>query len=127
MHIKKSTAFTLIEIVVAMLILSLVAAGTFALFASSHKFINEAGHRLQAIYYAKRVAETLKVYISADSGTPPNAGTAFNNSAFASIGLASSVTDPNSGIVYNLAYTVSNPISGSELKSVTITTTWNEP
>lgn len=60
----KNTAFTLLEIVIAMLILSMVTAGTYGLFVTNHRFIAEAKHRLQAINQATAVAERLKMFVS---------------------------------------------------------------
>lgn len=126
--------FTLLEIVIAMVILGLVAAGTFSLFVSSHQYISEAGHRLTAINYARQVAETLKVYVSAAASTPANAnlvlanGTYNNTTHFSRIGLANSYI--RDGITYNLNYTVSNVSIGgnvSGLRAVNITASWSEP
>lgn len=66
----KSRSFTLLEMIIAMLILSLVTAGIVGLFISSYKFIIQAGRRLQAINYGRQVAETLKVYVSAANIAP---------------------------------------------------------
>lgn len=51
---KNTSAFSLLEIVIAMLIISLVVAGLFGLFITSHNFIGNAGHRLQAAQYARQ-------------------------------------------------------------------------
>lgn len=60
----KNNAFTLLEIIIAMLILSMVTAGTYGLFVTNHRFIAEAKHRLQAINQATAVAERLKMFVS---------------------------------------------------------------
>lgn len=122
------------EIIVAMLIMSLVVAGLFGLFVTSHKFIIEAGHRLQAINYARQVAETLKVHVIAEPspitgiGPPLSTVTPHNPSSSTpnDLGLPSDFITGITG--ETCTYTVSpNPQGTIDLKQVTITTTWTEP
>lgn len=117
-----------------MLILSLIAAGTFSLFVSSHKIINEAGHRLHALCCAKMAAETLKVYVSADGNTPENASLVLANGVydtdaeFANLGLSRSYI--NDGIIYNLSYNISDVIANGNatgLRRANIIVNWTEP
>lgn len=125
MNKKISRGFSLLEIVIAMLILGLVVAGMTGLFISTNKLVIQAGHRLVALNYARQVAETLKVYVSADPNTPPNAGNAFTNNNFDAIGIPSSLTE--GGITYNCNYTVTNnPQNATGLRQVTITVNWAE-
>lgn len=129
---KSSTSFTLLEIVIAMLILSLVVAGLFGLFVNSTKFIVESQHRLQAMNYARMVAEQLKVYVSADPDTPAGAGAALAEGlekAPSTIGLDDSITF--GGVPMSCKYDVDEDInilgSLTDLDKVTITVTWTEP
>lgn len=131
MNIKTSSGFSLLEIVVAMLILSLIVAGTFGLFVTSHKFISEAGHRLQAIEYARMVAENLKIYVTADmgtnlsSGTPPGAGNVWSGTN----PTAAPLNFPSFGNIIPGAtcnYSVSNNIPGPNMKQVAINVNWTE-
>lgn len=134
MKIKKSIGFTLLEIIISMLILSMVTAGIFGLFVTSSKYIVEAGHRLQAINYARQVAENLKIYVTADTTTPipPGANTALiagTDKPYTDSGIATtpqnSITNTNIGVgVPTCTYTVQDLAGG--LKSATITVTWNE-
>ena len=59
--------FSLLEIIIAMLILSITVAGSFALFVTSHKFLADAGRRLYAIERGNAFFEKLQKYVSADS------------------------------------------------------------
>ena len=125
------TGFTLLEIVIAMLILSLVVAGIFGMFTTSSKFIAEARHRLQAVNYARMVAEHLKVYVSADSSVPAGADTALTAGANKSFSLSGVTIAPSSAIPnttgQECGYTITNNPSGATgLKETTVTVTWTE-
>lgn len=72
----KNNAFTLLEIIIAMLILSIVTAGTYGLFVTNYKFLIEAKHRLQAVNFANTVLEKLRMYVSENPDLPVNAGVA---------------------------------------------------
>lgn len=125
--------FTLLEIVVSMLILSLVVSGVFALFVTSHKYINESRCRLQALNYARMVTEHLNVYVSAGNlpPAPPNAGTGPGGALEAGdhdlseINLASPLN--LDGTNYHCNYAVASNIDGTDLEQVTVTVTWTEP
>lgn len=129
MKADSSRGFSLLEIVIAMLILSVVVAGIFSLFITSTKFINEAGHRLQAINYARMVAENLKVYVSADPDTPSGAGTALGNGTHDNYTDSGITLLPRDAIVgatgQACTYRVEE-IGTSGMKRVTITVSWNE-
>lgn len=126
MKSKNSRGFSLLEIVIAMLILGLVTAGLFGLFTTSYGFISKAGRRLQAVNYGREVLETLKIYVSANSATPVNAGSAFTNSNFSAIGLNASNTF--GGISFSRSYNVTNdPLNATGLRQVRVTVNWNEP
>lgn len=140
---KSSRAFSLLEIVIAMLIIGLVVAGLFGLFVTSHGFIGNAGRRLQAIQYARRVAETLKVYVSA-SNTPPAPAAAGTGPGAALdeimhpasrtpdlIGLPNTITT-NNGTVLTCTYNVDEdvevvPGTPTTLERATVTVSWTEP
>lgn len=122
-HIK-SRSFTLLEIIVAMLIMGVVLVGTVGSFISCHKFTIQAGRRLSAINLTRRIAETLKVYVSADPNTPAGAGIALApglNKPYTDAG----VTTPLPEYVQQCTYTVTDLAGG--LKEVTITATITEP
>ena len=52
--------FTLIEVVVAMLILSAVVAGMLAVFVVGRRSVNLAGHKVEALSFAQETIEDLK-------------------------------------------------------------------
>lgn len=62
----KNTGFTFLEIVVSMLILGIVVAGTVGLFTTANKFIANQRRTNQAYNQASRILEQLRYYVSAD-------------------------------------------------------------
>lgn len=70
----KNNGFSLLEVIIAMLILSLVTAGTFSLNVTCQKFLNDARQKLQAAERASSVLEQLSEYVSADPNNPVDAG-----------------------------------------------------
>jgi len=59
--------FTFIEIVVAMLILTIAATGIFASFVSSKKYFQTAHHRIFAMNLARQTLEDLRLEVRADT------------------------------------------------------------
>lgn len=146
MKSKNSRAFSLLEIVIAMLIIGLVVAGLFGLFVTSHGFIGNAGRRLQAIQYARRVAENLKVYVSASNTPPVNAGTGpgaaldggIDKNPVALLGLPAINIPGATGTTCTYSVIENADVnfwSGgveiadgpTDLEAVTVTVQWNEP
>lgn len=138
----KSNAFTLLEIIVAMLILSIVTAGTYGLFVTNYKFLLEAKHRLTAVNQAGMVLEKLRVYVTANTIPilPVGAETAFQGDINgdgnvdehdkhlpSSIGLDEhpDIETGMSGAWYYLVSEV--PDTNSECKKVTVDVVWSEP
>jgi len=135
MNFKHSRSFTLLEIVIAMFILSVAVAGVFSLFATNYKYIIEAEHRLQAVHYGSMIAESLKVYVSADPANPTGANNALiagNAKAYTLSGVNIAPVNAFTGIstinaptcTYNIA---DNASGATGLKEAKITVTWDEP
>lgn len=116
------------EIIISMLILGIVTAGTYGLFVNSHKFIIEAKQRLQAVNQAGTVLEKLRMYVSEDPDHPENAGEALKVKE-----------DPYSPTVIGLGETpdaeaLTNPqwdylvekVPGTDCSKVTVTVSWEE-
>lgn len=111
MYINKKTisGFSLLEIIIAMLILSIATAGTYGLFVTSYKFITEAKQRLQAVNQAAKVLERLRMYVRADDlGNALNPGTYLPSSPSPWPTELSSSPTFDSGITGNWNYSVSN-------------------
>ncbi len=60
----KNDGFTLLEVIVAMLILGIVIAGSFSLLHSNQRLLKEAKQRLQAVNQAGAVMEKLRLYVN---------------------------------------------------------------
>lgn len=134
MDSKTSRGFSLLEIVIAMLVMSLVVAGIYGLFITSHNFIGDAGRRLQAAQYARQILETLRVYVSANANFPANAGNAFTDglhplSDITNIGASYYMNIHGIGLtVFNCNYNVtSNPQGATGLKEVRLNVSWSNP
>lgn len=143
MQIKSSTSFSLLEIVIAILILSLVVAGMFGLFVNIAKIIVEIGHRSQAVNLARKAEEHGKVYVSESntSPAPDTAGTgpgcALENGTIPLDRIGLNPTYTLNGITYTFTpdgitngYLVSDVLVGGNptgLKEVEITVQWTEP
>jgi prepilin-type N-terminal cleavage/methylation domain-containing protein len=64
--VKKTEGFTLVEIIVASVLLALIAAGIFSITLSSRKLINLSQRRHFANEVAQAVMENLRQYLGAD-------------------------------------------------------------
>jgi prepilin-type N-terminal cleavage/methylation domain-containing protein len=134
----KNKGFTLLEIVISMLILSLVVAGAYGLFVSNYRLLVDAKHRLQAVNQAAAVMEKLKSYVSADPNLPINAGNALKTGDLNDDGVvdATDVHLPQSEIgllaspfmteVANQKWNYKvEDVSGADIKKVTVTVNWD--
>ena len=73
---KREKGFSLLEVIVSMLILSIVVPGTFCLIVTSNSSLEESKQRLQAVNQALAVIERLRYYVSSDPADPVFAGRA---------------------------------------------------
>lgn len=120
--------FTLVEVIVASLILVFTVAGLLFVFSSERAALERAGRRIQAMDFARQTLEQLKNEVRADTwltGTL-SAGT-HNTEAFLSL------SDYKLGYNFsgNRWYEVTdrNPDADAEIdyKEVTVTVDWDEP
>lgn len=126
----KKVGFTLVEVVVAMLILSTVAAGMLAVFVVGRRSIGLAGHSAQALEFAREWAERLKGNVGGHLWSPSDPDL--------DVGVDKS-TPALTGDLANLegvrTYTVENIDADGDLtfepeeeyKRATVTVTWTEP
>ena len=124
----KKEGFTLLEIIVSMLILSIVVAGSFGMMVTTNKLLVNAEHRLQAVNQAQAVLERLRMYVSADPNNPAGSGGAFDikpdHNPSDEIGLSPGPDIPgvnSPAWSYNVAQ-----VLGSRCRQVEVTTTWEE-
>ena len=107
---RARNAFTIIESVIAMLILGIMMAGGINFFILASKHAAENTHKKTALRLADSWMETLR------SGTVPIA-----NSAVPALAIDDLPAAAGSGTT-----TVAN-VAGQTYKLVTVTVTWNEP
>ena len=69
--------FTLIEIITAVLIISVVAAGVFAAFAGGHQLMDYSRHRLQAVNFAREALDKLRCNYSYGSDAMSSCGASY--------------------------------------------------
>lgn len=122
----RKDAFTLLEVIISMLILVIVTAGSFALIVTTNRQLNTSKHRLQAVSQAQAVLDTLRYYVSADPDNPPCAGGAFVEEKHwlgePSWGIG--ITPNIPGIVSHWQYEVNPTDSGC--RQVTVSANWSE-
>ena len=109
------TGFTLLEILVSLLILSIVITGIISVFISSKRYTVRSRHRLQATSLARQILADLYKEVRQDTwdtgrlrGNYSEQGTIY--------------IDP---ITYTWNLTVSN-VTGYDYRRVTVNVTWNE-
>ena len=113
--------FTLIEIIIAMLLLAFAATGIFAGFVSSKRYTKLAYHRLQALNLARQTLESLRMEVDARTWD-----TSANN-------LSEGVYFPGNftgsdNTEFNVSYNATNltGFGGDGPRQVTITVAWEE-
>jgi len=117
--IKESlTGFTLLEILVSLLILSIVITGIMSVFIASRRYIVRSRHRLQAANLARQVLEGL--YKDVRQDTWDTGGLSVGSSK--NCGISCSLDN----ISCTCRYSVNN-VSGYDYRKVDVTINWTEP
>ncbi|MDP2938963.1 MAG: type II secretion system protein [Candidatus Omnitrophota bacterium] len=121
--VKDKKSLTLVEIVVAMVILSASVTGLFATFVSGRRIAERAKRRLIAINYARQIAESLKSAVRQDTYDTGDLGCGvFPCNQVSPIASPSGLFNP-----LNI-YRIENILVGSvNMRKVTIKVTWDEP
>ena len=124
----KKSGFTLIEIAVSMVILSISVAGMLTAVLMGRKSMNVPDHRIVALNFAQQTIEDLKGEVGETfwpAGTP--------GKRYLEVGGHPPKPSPSlavGGELFNLggarSYKVDN-IAGTDLKQVTVTVSWTEP
>lgn len=132
---KINSGFSLLEVVISMLILSIVVPGAFAMVVTTQKQLNGAKNRYQAQIQAETILEGLRNYVSADTSTTANTGgVATDEGVFADLQHDNSSLDwifdnnpivPISATNAVWSYTVADATS-SNCRMVTVTVSWEE-
>jgi len=117
------SGFTLIEIAVSMVILSISVAGMLVAVTMGRKNINVPDHRIAALNYAQQTIEDLKVKVGETlwpAGTPGKGDLGSGNHTLTVGGELGNFGGARS-------YRVWDNVAGTDLKKVTVTVSWTEP
>ena len=117
--------FSLMEVIIAALILALTAGGVLYMFSTGKGTTARSGHQIQAMDFTRQTLEELKNAVSAD--TWPNAG-----NLAAGVDKPAPITnggDFTSKFHGDRKYTVNDVIVMGDTiyKNVTVTVDWTEP
>jgi prepilin-type N-terminal cleavage/methylation domain-containing protein len=104
--LMKSAGFSLIEILIALVILSISLLGLAGLMATASQNTSFGGHIMEAATFAQDRLEEVRVI------------------PWGSVATGNDTKTGSTGIVYTRALAVSSPTAS--LKTVTITVTWND-
>jgi prepilin-type N-terminal cleavage/methylation domain-containing protein len=122
--LKVIRAFTLMECLVSMVLISLVLVGLGSVFLGGKKWMGHRRYQVTAAQIAKVFLDPLQMDVRQD-----NWGTATN--CLSSIGENCSSYGshaPIDGITYSAGYVISSPpVDGGNLRRVQLTVSWNEP
>jgi prepilin-type N-terminal cleavage/methylation domain-containing protein len=122
----RQKGFTLTEVLIAMLILSLAAAGMFAVFITGKGFTLRCGRKFEAINFARQTTEHLKDDVRATtwdlSGAPLSLGN--HNEPLPSGDLKDKWSGQRN---YQVNWGPNDYGHDQRYKVVTVTVSWNEP
>lgn len=126
---RRIKGFTLVEVIIAMVILSMTVAGLLSVFLSAHRFVGRAKRRLFAVNYARSLAESLRNEVRQDKWDCN-----IDDAGCGGLGLTTNLlgdwTTPinfnEGGITYSRRYKVES-VGTSDYRKVSIKVTWQEP
>ncbi|MCU0665759.1 MAG: hypothetical protein MUF05_01510 [Candidatus Omnitrophica bacterium] len=117
----KNKAMTLLEILIAVLIIAITVGGLVAVFVSSRGFIEHSRSRLQAAQLSKYYIDQLHGFVRQDSWNTAS------NQLYD--GAAPSYSTTFSGVTYNVTSVVDavDPVNPGGLRRVVTKIKWTEP
>lgn len=116
--------FTLVEIVIATLIIVILAASVFGAFLTGRYIINLSRHRYQAVQFAKEAVDRLRSgynYTDSAMNSTMNGTYTLHNST----GIGLTVTGDMNGLVNNFTYNVTEPVPDG-YKRISVYVNWTE-
>jgi prepilin-type N-terminal cleavage/methylation domain-containing protein len=117
-------ALTLIEIVVALVILAITIAGLVNLYISGNRWIAHSRSWVAGGELGKHFLDPLQMDVRQDQWDPPN--NCLSQDGMNRIGCNTNPwADPSSGITYTPQYDI-GPVNATQLRRVTVTISWNE-
>ena len=121
---RKKTGFSLVEVVVALVILGLAASGMMAPFIMGRENVNLANRRIEALNLAVERIEDLKGKVGIPGITPGG------NELIAGVYNPDPIVGGGDLVATfggRRRYTIQDNVAGTNLKQVTLTVTWDEP
>lgn len=109
--------FSLVELIVSTLIISILAAGVFGAFIGAKYVLNRARHRIQAFNFAKEVQDKLRSNYKYED-------TAMDLETHQALDIGVATPGEMDPLVTSFTYDVSE--TPSAYKQVTVTFTWDE-
>lgn len=126
---EKKFGLTLVEILVAVVILALAIGGIFMAFKSGERYSVEDKQKDQAINVSRQVLEQLKGLAATDFTDPKLTDTGSSSRDAVTVGLISDSEDPLSEYRESCTYTVEDstetaPSGGPKYKKIEVTYKW---
>jgi len=131
---KSISGFTLVEILIAFVILTTAVIGLSSSFVASHKYVKRSRHRLAAVNLARTILEDLKAHVRQDTWTDDT------SNLLACPGASYPCTkNYNLPVMYpfnlplgwSATYFIEQPpaldINGMQMRQVTVNIHWDEP
>jgi len=126
-RLKDNISLTLVEVLVAMLILSVSAAGILGSFSYSYKFIRRAGQKIDAMNYGRKALDAFRAIWLCNTGdtrladTGPGPAPNWVDIKTSSDPKSAALVTNFSGIVYYSIITVGGN------KEISVKVDWNAP
>jgi prepilin-type N-terminal cleavage/methylation domain-containing protein len=122
MMLRARKGFTLLEIMVATIILSLIMTGLASIYFGAKRWVLHARMRMQAVEVSKSYLDPLQRNVRQDQWNPASNCLSTNGAAGCDASL-----DNMEGVPYTPAYAIGAPPFGGNTRKVRFTVTWNEP
>ncbi len=139
---RSVTGFTLVEVMVALMLLLVTVTGIYASFVASEQYVNRAKRRIAAVNYGRRIFEELKSCVRQDwwDELAPDLPSyslyiPLNDDSKVYKNLPGEGRGEGFGFIFDVdreadaSYTVSRLIGGVEVpfRKVTLKVSWSEP
>jgi prepilin-type N-terminal cleavage/methylation domain-containing protein len=116
----RNKGFTLVEIIVAMVVLALLSTGLFSVFVSSRYIVRRSRSRLVALEVAKNVIENKRQYIRANTWYLGNASDPLNPTG------AWSAPDTTTYPPYSVRFKIDPGPSNTDYRKISVQVQWND-
>ena len=114
----KNSGFTLLEIIISTIILSLLLLGMLGVFVAGNTWVGHFRERMVSVELGKFFLDPLQDQVRQDT---------WAGSQLANPGSYNGISQTINNRVFNEIHTVSPTIAGTDLHRVTSTISWTEP